>query len=252
VLDFCHGISVVLFAGSLGEGTIVNFLSPLILNRITHFQTIDTVSLSCPPYSLRVCEITLTIKASDVNDRRVIREGRSSGGEILTVSTSRVPTSVIEQARRAIRSTPECVAKDVAKGEAIRALIPDILGMHSKGYDWSAIAELLTQQGIAVTGVTLKSHLQQAKTAKRRKARGGRDAAASKRSSATKGSREQKLPATRSVAGGPNRAADNAAPAPAMGAGKHAPGEAPKTGRAAQDAAIRRSAFVPEEDTDDL
>jgi hypothetical protein len=37
-----------------------------------------------------------------------------------------------------------------------------------------------------------------------------------------------------------------------MGAGKHAPGEAPKTARAVHDAAIRRSAFVPEEDTDDL
>lgn len=37
------------------------------MNRIAYFQTVGTLSISCPPFSLRVFEITLTIGVCNVN-----------------------------------------------------------------------------------------------------------------------------------------------------------------------------------------
>ena len=158
---------------------------------------------------------------------------------------------MFEQARRAIRSTPECVAKDIPKGEAIRALTPDIREMHSKGYDWTAIAQLLTEQGVAITAVTLTSHLQQAKRAKRRKARGGSDGTERNERSAPKGRREHELVPTRNSTGGAKKDTDKAAPAPAVDTPEARPGSFGDA-RAIQDADSRRSALVLEEDTDDV
>ncbi|MGH7435885.1 MAG: hypothetical protein ACRENE_09445 [Polyangiaceae bacterium] len=125
--------------------------------------------------------------------------------------------------------------------------------MQAKGYDWRAIASLLSEQGIAVTAATLKSHVAQAKTPSRRRT--------SRKRSGTEGSRaktppvagEQKGTVTRRAAGGAETRSDRATLSPPIVAPKHPVEQAPKTGRSpAQDPASRRSAFVPEEDSDDL
>src|ERR1700722_18545962 len=113
-----------------------------------------------------------------------IHEGASKdalrGGETVTSSTKKVPTAAIEQVRRALQNAPDCATKEVPKLQAIRALIPDIRQMQSKGYDWSAIARLLSEHGIAINVVTLKSYLQRAKAGEvrpHRKRRAGNGAA---------------------------------------------------------------------------
>jgi len=52
------------------NGTTVEFLSPQIVNRITNFQTIDTLSLSCPPSSTPGAEIPVGREGSRWMERR--------------------------------------------------------------------------------------------------------------------------------------------------------------------------------------
>jgi hypothetical protein len=54
---------------------------------------------------------------------------------------------------------------------AIRMLTDSIKAMLSKGYDWAAIATLLSEQGLSVSPVTLKSYLQHANGARGKKTR---------------------------------------------------------------------------------
>jgi hypothetical protein len=172
----------------------------------------------------------------------------------VTVATSKVPTTAIEQIRKAIQDAPECLAKEVPKVQAIRALIPDIRQMKAKGYDWKAIASLLSEHGVPVTAVTLKSYLQQAKAGRGKKARRKGDAADGVPRSASGAIRS---PAGRGPAGTPrgaNSRTGKASPgAPPAVIAKQPSAETVKTSRPpAQDADARRSAFVPEEDTDDI
>src|ERR1019366_2785449 len=100
------------------------------------------------------------------------------GGETVTVPAKKVATTAIEQVRKAIQMAPDCTTKEVTKLQAIQTLISDIQQMQSKGYDWRAIASLLSEHGIDINVVTLKSYLQRAKAGgvkARRKHRGTRD-----------------------------------------------------------------------------
>src|SRR5580704_3437226 len=58
------------------KATLDNFLSPLMANRITNFQTMATLSLSCPPYFPLIAESPLTIGVTDVN--RLAGDGRQA------------------------------------------------------------------------------------------------------------------------------------------------------------------------------
>jgi hypothetical protein len=168
----------------------------------------------------------------------------------VAVPTKKVPTTAIEQVRRAIQMAPDCTTKEVTKVQAIQALISDIEQMQSKGYDWRAIASLLSEHGIAINVVTLKSYLQRAKAGgvkSRRKRRGSHDA--DKRT--PRGSGEATRGGAAKAAGEATRGPREDAAAPAVGAPNHTPvGGAKAT--LANDAVSRRSAFVPEEDTDDI
>jgi len=174
------------------------------------------------------------------------------GGETLTVAAKKVPTTAIETVRKAIQMAPDCTTKEVTKLQAIQALIPDIEQMQSKGYDWRAIATLLSEHGIAINVVTLKSYLQRSKAGgakARRKRRGTRDG--DRRTPRGSGEATREGAAKAPAAATKGRKEDAAAPP--LGASNHIPvGGAKATAALGNDAASRRSAFVPEEDTDDL
>jgi hypothetical protein len=196
----------------------------------------------------------LTTEGVDVNQRRVMREALSRGGETVTVPTRKIPATAIEQVRRAVQDAPECLAKEVTKVQAIRALIPDIRKMQSKGYDWKAIASLLSEQGIAVTVVTLKSYLQQAKArrVKRAQRKDGRIKTLA-RNAARGAHNRSDQGAVDTARGAATRADGRVLAAPPAGIAKQPSGDALKTSRPPdQDSDARRSAFVPEEDRDDI
>ena len=170
----------------------------------------------------------------------------------MTVATKKVPTAVIEQVRKAIQMAPDCAKNEVTKVQAIQALVSDIEQLHSKGYDWKAITNLLTEHGIVINVVTLKSYLQRAKAGgvkARRKRRGGDDAG--KRT--VRGSGERTRGGAAKAAEAVTKGASEVAAAPPMRAPSRLPVRSPKANHAlGGDATSRRSAFVPEEDTDDL
>ena len=170
----------------------------------------------------------------------------------MTVPTKKIPTTAIEHVRRAIQMAPDCTTKEVTKLQAIQTLIADIQQMQSKGYDWKAIASLLSEHGIAVNVVTLKSYLQRAKAGRvkaRRKRGGGHDADKRPAPGAGEATRGGAAKAPAAPARGPS---EHSAP-PAVGASNRIPvGGAKATHAPGNDAISRRSAFVPEEDTDDL
>jgi hypothetical protein len=185
-----------------------------------------------------------------------INEGASKDvsrrGETVTSSAKKVPTATIEHVRRAIQNAPECTTKEVPKLQAIRTLIPDIQQLQSKGYDWRAVASLLSEHGIAISVVTLKSYLQRAKAWEvrpHRKGRGGKDAEPRTHRGAGKVPRRGAAKAGEVKTQGRS---EDAAEAPG-GPPKEAAEGTPKAGRAsAPGAAARPWSFVPEEDTDDL
>jgi hypothetical protein len=170
----------------------------------------------------------------------------------VTVPTKKVPTTAIEHVRRAIQMAPDCTTTEVTKLQAIQALISDIQQMQLKGYDWKAIASLLSEHGIAVNVVTLKSYLQRAKAGgvqARRKRRGSHDA--DKRTA--RGSGEGAPGGTAKAPAAAARGAREDGAPPALGASNRIPvGGAKATHALGNDATSRRSAFVPEEDTDDI
>ncbi len=89
---------------------------------------------------------------SEGASKHVLREG-----EAVASSTKKVPKAAIEHVWKAIQNAPECTAKEIPKMHAIRALLPDIEQLQSKGYDWKAVASFLSEHGIALHVVTLKS-----------------------------------------------------------------------------------------------
>lgn len=168
----------------------------------------------------------------------------------MVVATKKVPTTAIEQVRKAFQMAPDCTTKEVTKVQAIQALISDIEQMHSKGYNWMTIASLLSEHGIAINVVTLKSYLQRAKAGgvKARRRRSGRHDA-SKRLPRASG--EDTREGAGKVAAAGTRGAREDASAPAAGASNRIPVSIAKASLG-NDAVSRRSAFVPEEDTDDI
>ena len=170
----------------------------------------------------------------------------------MTEPTKKVPTTAIEQVRRAIQMAPDCTTKAITKVQAIQALVSDIQQMQSKGYDWGAIASLLSENGIAINVVTLKSYLQRAK-ARGGKARRGRRGSHDADKRPARGSGEGTRGGAARAAGAATRGPREDPAAPAAGASTRLPvGDAKATHALGNDALSRRSAFVPEEDTDDI
>jgi hypothetical protein len=133
--------------------------------------------------------------------------------------------------------------------EAIRSLVPEIHGMQQKGYALGAIAKYFSEQGMDVTEATLRCYLQRAK------ATGGRKKRKAKTSpkESTEAASAPAVPAVVRAAGGDKPAAPATPAAPPPTKPPVAAAEAPKSARPTTESApLRRSSFVPREDTKDL
>ena len=121
---------------------------------------------------------------------------------------SKIPMVAVEQLQRTLESAPECRVEEVSKLEAIRMLVPQIRAMQSKGYVVGAIAKMLSENGLSVTGVTLKSYLRQTKAAGGKKSARPRKPPASSNGGPSGGATRapQPAPAARSATA-PSRAA---------------------------------------------
>jgi hypothetical protein len=176
----------------------------------------------------------------------------------------KIPIAAIERLQRTLESTPECRIEEVTKVEAIRMLSAQIHAMQSKGYGLGAIAGLLSENGIAVTPVTLKGYLKQF-----RAAAGGKTSARKSRKHRGSGEGQESAPikAPRSpegvqgeVASSSPKAGREGSAGPEKGGPAGASSGAAASGaltskgslRSADEGAPRRSAFVPKEDTRDI
>ena len=169
----------------------------------------------------------------------------------MTEATKTVLATAIEEVRRAMKDAPECTAKAVPKPQAIQALVAEIHQMRSKGYDWKAIASFLSEHGIAINVVTLKSYLQRAKADGVRaagKRRGAREAKQRTPLRSGKDTGEGTPEAAKGRAGGGTAAAPAVPSRPA----KEPTAAAPKAGSAPAKDGAKPWSFVPEEDTDDI
>jgi hypothetical protein len=172
----------------------------------------------------------------------------------------RVRVADIERLKRTLENVPEHQAEEVTTAQAVRMLSSQIHAMQAKGYGLPAIAELLSDNGLAVTATTLKTYLSEARAAggrkNRRKTKARRPVGTGATATApTTGSAKpaveahaasgDALPGARGIA--------KAAPAATTPPAPTAPAVAPKgTARPSDDASARRSAFVPKEDTRDI
>ena len=163
----------------------------------------------------------------------------------------RIPKPTIERVQRALENRPQQSVEGLTRLEAIRMLAPQIESAKSKGDSVEAIATLLSDSGIAMTAGTLRSYLSLVKTSDgkktKRKPRRGSSGARSESNPAPA------APATNDAMAAPVRT--QAQPAP-VNKEKVKPvsivGPAKAAERPPEDAASRRSSFVPREDTEDI
>jgi len=173
------------------------------------------------------------------------------------MQAKKVRVAEIERIRGTMKNAPEHPVDEVTTAEAVRMLSPEIHAMQAKGYGLPAIAAHLSDNGLAMTTKTLKTYLTEAR------ATGGRK----KRRAAKRVGAGSTASTTESKPAGVAQAGSAAAPHAARVVPKATPpvttqATAPVTPAAAKgttgttrpgdDAGVRRSAFVPKEDTRDI
>jgi|CZKU01.1.fsa_nt_gi hypothetical protein len=171
----------------------------------------------------------------------------------------RVRVADIERLKRTLENVPEHHAEEVTTAQAVRMLSSQIHAMQAKGYGLPAIAELLSDNGLAVTATTLKTYLSETRAAggrkNRRKSKAHRPVGTG--ATATAPTTDSKRAVEAHVASGDAepgaRGIAKVAPAATTPPAPTAPAVTPKgTARPNDDASARRSAFVPKEDTRDI
>jgi hypothetical protein len=144
-------------------------------------------------------------------------------------------------------------ATELSKQQTIRTLSPQIVALRGKGYSWTAIAAMLSDQGVPVSVAALRTYLRRvrleaASEAPRTAAKRSRDVRAVLQQAAptppVDPSRSQGPDA--SPVSKPHPAATTPAPA-APAAVRHAPAAATR-----REQEPSRSTFVPRPDTEDL
>jgi hypothetical protein len=170
----------------------------------------------------------------------------------------RVRVADIERLQRTMETAPEHRVEEVTTMQAVRMLSSQIQGMQAKGYGLPAIAELLSENGVVVTPTTLKTYLNEARAAGKKKSRGKTkprpgtaiegNAAAQATGSKTDiqvnaASRNGQQVARGVAKAAPSVTAPPTAATTTVTKGTARPGDAGST---------RRSAFVPKEDTRDI
>jgi hypothetical protein len=179
--------------------------------------------------------------------------------ELTEMQQRMIRVADIERLQRTMEGVPEQRVEEVTTLQAVRMLSSQIHGMQAKGYGLPAIAELLSDNGVAVTAKTLKTYLSEARAAGGRKSRRkakthrpvGAGAAATGPATASKPAVEANAASGGAQAG--TRGVAKGAPAATTHPTPTAPVLTPKgTARPSDDASSRRSAFVPKEDTRDI
>lgn len=74
----------------------------------------------------------------------------------------KVGIDAIEKLQRKLTALPDYRPREVTKTEAVRLLLPEIHALQKRGYSLSAIAGLLSEDGVAVSAMTLKAYVKQA------------------------------------------------------------------------------------------
>jgi hypothetical protein len=77
----------------------------------------------------------------------------------------KISVSELHNIARSLEALPPHRDRSVSKQKAIALLAPELHAMRSKGYSWSAIATLLTSNGVPVSAVALQSYLWRARVA---------------------------------------------------------------------------------------
>ena len=179
------------------------------------------------------------------------------------MAARKIPIAAIEQLQRKLESTQECHIEEVTKVEAIRMLSAQIHAMRSKGYGLGGIAEVLSENGVAVTAVTLKGYLKKFKSAggkKSARTRGHRRGPSDSQthtpvgmSASGEGASHDVTPSSTKAGREASAGLEKGAPAGASSGAANAVGATSKgSPRSAEEGAPRRSAFVPREDTRDI
>jgi hypothetical protein len=163
---------------------------------------------------------------------------------------NRFAAEKVRQLREALSQVAPYQATEVSKQQAIRTLAPKIMGLRSKGYSWSAVAAMLSEQGVPVSVAALRTYLRRV----REESAGGAPRTPARRS--REGRTVATPPEPTSVVTSPSQARPSllvskpqpAATAPAsVVAAQRATPAAPK-----REPEPSRSAFVPRPDTDDI
>jgi hypothetical protein len=184
-------------------------------------------------------------------------------GESVDMQPRKISVAAILQLQRALESAPECSVEEVTKVQAIRMLVPQIQTMQAKGYSLNAIAAMLSENGITVTGVTLKSYLNQLRAAGRKKsARKGQRPRRSQDALSGPAAQPSSLGgvgeggAPPAPKGSPEAGGRRESVVPAAPPSVHPPAATPtssrRAGPAVGEGAARRSAFLPKEDTEEI
>jgi hypothetical protein len=77
----------------------------------------------------------------------------------------KISVSELRNIARSLDALPPHRDTSVSKQKAIALLAPELHAMRSKGYSWSDIATLLTNNGVPVSAVALQSYLWRARVA---------------------------------------------------------------------------------------
>jgi hypothetical protein len=162
----------------------------------------------------------------------------------------------IERLQRTMENVPEQPVEEVTTMQAIRMLSSQVHAMQVKGYGLSAIADLLSDNGVVVTAKTLKTYLGEARAAggrkNRRNAKTQRPVGAGAAATAPTTEAKRAHAASGDAQAGA-RVIAKATPAATTPPALAAPAVTPKgTARPSDEASSRRSAFVPKEDTRDI
>ncbi len=64
----------------------------------------------------------------------------------------------VEKSRAALKNAPQLQSRDATKKQAIQSLVPEIQALQRQGYSAKAIAQILSDSGIPISGVTLNSY----------------------------------------------------------------------------------------------
>lgn len=157
----------------------------------------------------------------------------------------------VEALKRHLEALPPHREEAVTKLQAVRMLVPDIQAMQSKGYSLGAIAECLSERGLPISAVALKSYLSHVKGGVANK-KGRRKL---RRSGETVASEKASPVAVRGAGRGGVAFEELEAPPRREERRSAEPGKAlPKASAPAAVVAVadRKSMFVPRPDSDDI